>query len=191
MIGLRSRHHPQGRGRQGQHQPQCRARRPTPSPPLDEPPLEALRALVAESQADVPEGLPSTAAGIYGYLGYDMVRLMEVLPDRHADESGTARRDPDAPDGAGDVRYAQGRALPHRAGLCARRASRPGRPGKRAQGRIDDAIGAARPHPALRRRPARHRRHRGHLATPRRPNMPAWSQRPRTTSAPATSSRWC
>ena len=51
--------------------------------PLDTPPLEALRALVAESQADVPEGLPSTAAGIYGYLGYEMVRLMEVLPDRH------------------------------------------------------------------------------------------------------------
>jgi len=50
---------------------------------LDTPPLEALRALVAESQADVPEGLPSTAAGIYGYLGYEMVRLMEVLPDRH------------------------------------------------------------------------------------------------------------
>ena len=51
--------------------------------PLDTPPLEALRALVSESQADVPEGLPSTAAGIYGYLGYEMVRLMEVLPDRH------------------------------------------------------------------------------------------------------------
>ncbi len=51
--------------------------------PLDTPPLDALRALVAESQADVPEGLPSTAAGIYGYLGYEMVRLMEVLPDRH------------------------------------------------------------------------------------------------------------
>src|SRR4029078_4638530 len=51
--------------------------------PLDAPPLEVLRTLVAESQTDVPEGLPSTAAGIYGYLGYDMVRLMEVLPDRH------------------------------------------------------------------------------------------------------------
>ena len=56
--------------------------------PLDTPPLEALRALVAESQADVPEGLPSTAAGIYGYLGYEMVRLMEVLPDRHDEGLG-------------------------------------------------------------------------------------------------------
>ncbi len=51
--------------------------------PVSEPPLEVLRALVAESQADIPEGLPSTAAGIYGYLGYEMVRLMERLPDRH------------------------------------------------------------------------------------------------------------
>ena len=51
--------------------------------PIDEPPLDVLRRLVAESQADVPPGLPSTAAGIYGYLGYDMVRLMEELPDKN------------------------------------------------------------------------------------------------------------
>jgi anthranilate synthase component 1 len=50
---------------------------------VSEAPLDVLRALVAESQADIPEGLPSTAAGIYGYLGYEMVRLMERLPDRH------------------------------------------------------------------------------------------------------------
>jgi anthranilate synthase component 1 len=53
--------------------------------PVSEPPLDVLRALVAESQADIPEGLPSTAAGIYGYLGYEMVRLMERLPDRHGE----------------------------------------------------------------------------------------------------------
>ena len=56
--------------------------------PVELAPLEALRALVAESQADVPEGLPSTAAGIYGYLGYDMVRLMEALPDDNPDPLG-------------------------------------------------------------------------------------------------------
>jgi anthranilate synthase component I len=56
--------------------------------PLDQPPLDALRALVAESQVEVPEGLPSTAAGIYGYLGYEMVRLMEVLPDNNPDTLG-------------------------------------------------------------------------------------------------------
>ncbi|MDP1730250.1 MAG: anthranilate synthase component I [Devosia sp.] len=55
---------------------------------VDRPPLQALRELVAESQADVPEGLPSTAAGIYGYLGYEMVRLMETLPDNNPDMLG-------------------------------------------------------------------------------------------------------
>lgn len=55
---------------------------------LDMPPLEALRSLIAESQAEIPRGLPSTAAGIYGYLGYDMVRQMEVLPDSNPDEMG-------------------------------------------------------------------------------------------------------
>ena len=57
--------------------------------PLDAAPLDALRALVAESQAEVPAGLPSTAAGVYGYLGYDMVRQMEALPDSNPDVLGT------------------------------------------------------------------------------------------------------
>jgi anthranilate synthase component 1 len=57
--------------------------------PLSEPPLDVLRALVAESRAAIPEGLPSTAAGIFGYLGYEMVRLMERLPDRDDDGLGT------------------------------------------------------------------------------------------------------
>ncbi len=53
--------------------------------PLDQHPLTALRELVRESQCDVPEGLPATSAGIYGYLGYEMVRQMEVLPDENPD----------------------------------------------------------------------------------------------------------
>lgn len=56
--------------------------------PIDEQPLEALRGLIAESQSEVPAGLPSTAAGIYGYMGYDMVRFMEVLPDANPDPLG-------------------------------------------------------------------------------------------------------
>jgi anthranilate synthase component 1 len=56
--------------------------------PVSDAPLEALRKLIAESQAEVPEGLPSTAAGIYGYMGYDMVRHMEVLPDENPDDMG-------------------------------------------------------------------------------------------------------
>jgi anthranilate synthase component I len=44
------------------------------------PPLQSLRALNAESQIPSPEGLPPMAAGLFGYLGYDMVREMERLP---------------------------------------------------------------------------------------------------------------
>jgi len=40
-------------------------------------PLEALRALVTESHIVLPDKLPPMAAGVFGYLGYDMVRLME------------------------------------------------------------------------------------------------------------------
>ncbi len=42
--------------------------------------LAALRALIAESSVAVPPGLPPMSAGIFGYLAYDMVRLMEELP---------------------------------------------------------------------------------------------------------------
>src|ERR1044072_3836697 len=51
-------------------------------------PLQALRALIAESRIDLPEGLPPMAAGVFGYLGYDMVRLMEELPASHPDRIG-------------------------------------------------------------------------------------------------------
>jgi anthranilate synthase component 1 len=50
-----------------------------------QPPLEALRALIAESRIDLPGGLPPMAAGLFGYLGYDMVRQMEKLPEPNPD----------------------------------------------------------------------------------------------------------
>jgi anthranilate synthase component 1 len=53
-----------------------------------EPPLAALRSLIAESRIDLPEELPPMAAGIFGYLGYDMVRLMEELPPPNPDPIG-------------------------------------------------------------------------------------------------------
>src|SRR5205085_8897721 len=56
--------------------------------PCNEPPLKALRALVAESQIALPDTLPPMAAGIFGYLGYDMVRLMEELPHPNPDPIG-------------------------------------------------------------------------------------------------------
>jgi anthranilate synthase component 1 len=47
------------------------------APAADAAPLPALRALIAESGIALPETLPPMAAGVFGYLGYDMVRLME------------------------------------------------------------------------------------------------------------------
>ncbi|MCB1364934.1 MAG: anthranilate synthase component I [Rhodobacteraceae bacterium] len=51
-------------------------------------PLDNLRALLAESRIDLPEDLPQAAAGLFGYLGYDMVRLVEHLPDINPDPLG-------------------------------------------------------------------------------------------------------
>jgi len=56
--------------------------------PCPEPPLAALRALIAESRIALPEKLPPMAAGLFGYLGYDMVRLMEELPPPNPDPIG-------------------------------------------------------------------------------------------------------
>jgi anthranilate synthase component 1 len=56
---------------------------------MDAKPLDALRGLVAESQIEVPPGLPPQSAGIYGYLGYEMVRYMEVLPNGNPDDLKT------------------------------------------------------------------------------------------------------
>ncbi|MGU3493655.1 anthranilate synthase component I [Xanthobacteraceae bacterium A53D] len=53
-----------------------------------EPPLKALRALLAESAIELPEGAPPMAAGVFGYLGYDMVRQMERLGPAKADPIG-------------------------------------------------------------------------------------------------------
>ena len=47
----------------------------------DGDPLSNLRALIAESRIDLPEDLPAASAGLFGYLGYDMIRLVEHLPD--------------------------------------------------------------------------------------------------------------
>ncbi|HEY0438795.1 MAG TPA: anthranilate synthase component I [Xanthobacteraceae bacterium] len=56
--------------------------------PCPQPPLQALRALLAESRIAVPPELPPMAAGVFGYLSYDMVRLMEELPASHPDPIG-------------------------------------------------------------------------------------------------------
>ncbi len=56
--------------------------------PMDGAPLDALRAFLAESAIPMPAGLPPMSAGIFGYLGYDMVRHMERLAPAKPDPIG-------------------------------------------------------------------------------------------------------
>ena len=51
-------------------------------------PLDALRAIIAESKIDIPDDLPQAAAGLFGYLGYDTIRLVENLPNVNPDPLG-------------------------------------------------------------------------------------------------------
>jgi anthranilate synthase component 1 len=52
------------------------------------PPLDAIRTLLAESRMELPEGLPAASAGLFGFLGYDMIRLVERLPAMPPDRLG-------------------------------------------------------------------------------------------------------
>ncbi len=47
--------------------------------------LTSFRALYQSSTIDIPEGLPPMAAGLVGYMTYDMVRLIEKLPEAKPD----------------------------------------------------------------------------------------------------------
>ncbi len=54
----------------------------------DKPTLDALRALLAESRLDLPSELPPMAAGVFGYMGYDTIRLVERLEGVNRDDLG-------------------------------------------------------------------------------------------------------
>ena len=51
-------------------------------------PLQSLRALTHETRLEVPQGLPPMATGLFGYLGYDMARQVENLPNPPPDTLG-------------------------------------------------------------------------------------------------------
>jgi len=57
-------------------------------PDSEKNPLHSLRALLKETKLDLPDGVPPMAVGLYGYLGYDMVRLIEKLPNVPPDTLG-------------------------------------------------------------------------------------------------------
>lgn len=56
--------------------------------PCSETPLVALRSFLNESKLEIPVELPPMAAGVFGYLGYDTVRLMERLAEPNPDKVG-------------------------------------------------------------------------------------------------------
>jgi anthranilate synthase component I len=47
--------------------------------------LDSLRDLVSRSRLELPAGLPPMSAGVFGALGYDMIRLVERLPQVNPD----------------------------------------------------------------------------------------------------------
>lgn len=51
-------------------------------------PLASLRVLLAESRIPLSPDAPPMAAGVFGYIGYDFVRLMEELPEPNTDVLG-------------------------------------------------------------------------------------------------------
>ena len=51
-------------------------------------PLQSLRELVAKTRMELPQDLPPMAVGLFGYLGYDMVRLVERLGPAPPDSLG-------------------------------------------------------------------------------------------------------
>jgi anthranilate synthase component 1 len=51
-------------------------------------PIRSLRKLLARSALKLPSMLPPMAAGLFGYLGYDMARFIERLPDKAPDPIG-------------------------------------------------------------------------------------------------------
>lgn len=56
--------------------------------PMETDPLTALRSVIEESRINLPDGLPAIAAGLFGYLGYDMIRQVEYLPNSNPDPLG-------------------------------------------------------------------------------------------------------
>ncbi|MSO75717.1 MAG: anthranilate synthase component I [Alphaproteobacteria bacterium] len=62
---------------------------PTVFEPCPEGALDSLRALISDCRIeDLPPNLPPMAAGLVGYMAYDMVRLIEHLPDVNPDPIG-------------------------------------------------------------------------------------------------------
>ncbi len=56
---------------------------------ISDDPLTSLKTLIAQNRLDLPPDLPPMAAGLFGNIGYDMVRHVEHLPELNPDPIGT------------------------------------------------------------------------------------------------------
>jgi anthranilate synthase component 1 len=59
-----------------------------PFTPVLENPIDSLRAILAESRIEPVPGLPPMASGLFGYFGYDMIKLVERVPSANPDALG-------------------------------------------------------------------------------------------------------
>jgi anthranilate synthase component 1 len=50
--------------------------------------LVSLKNLIRDNTLKTPKELPPMATGVFGYLGYDTIRLFENIPDKNKDELG-------------------------------------------------------------------------------------------------------
>ena len=55
---------------------------------LNNKPLEELQDTLDRCKIDIPLGLPPMMAGLFGYVSYDVIRLIENLPNINKDELG-------------------------------------------------------------------------------------------------------
>ena len=160
--------------------------------PLEGRPLETLRTLIRECQMELPPGLPPMASGLFGFLGYDMVRDMERLPDKNPDPIGL----PDAImvrptlicifDRLEDNVTLVTPVWPQQ-GTSAR--ARPTRP--RRSGWPTPCPTSSAPCPSAARAPMRSTTCPSRRPTCRRTRSRRWSRPARSTSARATPSRSC
>jgi anthranilate synthase component 1 len=106
MIGL----DPTSSGAAGTGRRRSTAGATAPSSRIPPPPGEPAGADRRERDPP-PEGLPPMSAGLFGYLGYDMVRAMERLPEPNPDALGVPGRGPDPAHRHGGVRRGARRDL--------------------------------------------------------------------------------
>lgn len=72
---------------------ECRGAKATITPastefPVSSDPISSLQLLLDSMHMDIPEGLPPMAGALIGYAGFNMVKLVEDLPNKNPDTIG-------------------------------------------------------------------------------------------------------